>query len=195
MGYTAGQILRASQLGPVPCTSATRPGDPHEGLLIVESDTGMTAIYSGSNWRYLAPTGEVNTSGEYNQSGTQSAANAAGTIVAWGNISTATPLVTRGTSGAGHSFTLNRAGVWTVSYSLRTDSGTGERHATINDAVGECAAASYTGTGVAQLNVNLTRYFSSGTVITCQLFQSTGATRTIQGSNGQTRLHISWIHS
>jgi hypothetical protein len=195
MGYTAGQTLRASQLGPVPCTSATRPSSPHEGLLIVESDTGMEGIYSGGAWRYLVPTGEISTNGEYNQATTQSAANAAGTIVAFGTISTSTPLVTRGTSGAGHSFTLNRAGIWAVSYSVRTSSATGERHATINDAVGEAAAASFTGTGFAQLNVNLTRYFGSGTVLTCQLYQSTGGSITIQGSNGQTRLHLSWLHS
>jgi hypothetical protein len=55
MGYTAGQTLRASQLGPVPCTSATRPSSPHEGQLIVESDTGMDGDLlrrrRGATWR------------------------------------------------------------------------------------------------------------------------------------------------
>ncbi|MBL8926313.1 MAG: hypothetical protein JNM77_08740 [Pseudonocardia sp.] len=195
MGYTAGQKLRASQLGPVPCTSTTRPAGPHEGLLIVESDTGMTAIYSGSAWRYLAPTGAVSTHGEYNQSGTQSAANASGTRVAFGNESTSTPLVTRAADGAGHKFTLNRSGLWSVTLSLRTSSANGERHGSINDAVGEVAANSYTGNGFAQLNVALVRHFSAGAVLTCNLWQSTGGSINIEGSNGQTRLHIAWIHS
>ena len=195
MGYTAGQILRASQLGPVPCTSATRPSNPHSGQLIVESDTGMVAIYSGSAWRYLCPTGEVSTQAEYNPSSTQSIPNTTSTNLAFGNESVASSLVTRATSGAGHKFTLNRAGVWAITLTVRTASGSGERFASINDTAGYVAACNVLGSGIAHLNVHLTRSFASGVEITPVLYQSTGGALSTSNGTGETRMHFAWLHS
>ena len=182
MSYTAGQRLRAYQLGPVPCTSATRPSSPTEGLEIVESDTGMVAIYSGGAWRYLYPTGEVSTHGEYNVSGAQSIPNS-------------TPLVTKATSGVGHQFTLNRSGLWAITLSTGTASATGERTAAIRDSVGPMATGGVIGAGVAHCFVSLCRYLASGTVVTCSMFQSTGGAINTLTATGENRLHIAWVHS
>lgn len=195
MGYTAGQTLRASQLGPVPCTSTTRPASPHSGQLIVESDTGMVAIYSGSAWRYLCPTGEVSTHGEYNPSGAQSIPNNSSTKLAFANESISTPLVTKTVSGVGHDFTLNRSGIWSVSVSMRMSSATGERHLSVADSAGDIAASNVIFAGVAQLNVALTRYFGSGSVINFLMYQSTGGALNTTGLFGQSRVHIAWLHS
>lgn len=195
MAYTAGQILRASQLGPVPCTSATRPASPHSGQLIVESDTGMVAIYSGSAWRYLAPTGEVSTHGEWNVTGTQSLSNGSNTILSFATESTSTPLVTRAVSGTGHQFTLNRAGHWAITLNAGTASATGERTASINDTVGAVASQNVLNAGVCHNNVVLIRNFPSGTVLTMKMFQSTGGAINTLAGTGETRLHIAWIHS
>jgi len=195
MGYTAGQVLRASQLGPTPCTSTTRPASPHEGLLIRESDTGMLAIYSGSALRYLCPTGEVSTQAEYNPSGTQSIPNTTSTEIAFANESVSTALVTRSTAGAGHQFTLNRAGLWSFSLIVRTASGTGERHVSLNDTAGYVAAANVLGTGPAHIDVSIIRYFASGVVITPKIYQATGGALSTAAGTGETRMHVAWLHS
>ena len=195
MSYTAGQRLRAYQLGPVPCTSATRPSSPTEGLEIVESDTGMVAIYSGGAWRYLYPTGEVSTHGEYNVSGAQSIPNSTVTTLAFATESTSTPLVTKATSGVGHQFTLNRSGLWAITLSTGTVSATGERTAAIRDGVGAMATGGVIGAGVAHCFVSLCRYLASGTVVTCSMFQSTGGAINTLTATGENRLHIAWVHS
>lgn len=196
MGYLAGQILRASQMGGVTsCTSATRPSTPSEGQIIVESDTGMVAIYSGANWRYLAPTGEVSTHAEYNSTVAQSIPNSADTKIAFATDSTTTALVTKTASAPGHTFTLNRAGTWAITLTTGTASATGQRTASIRDAVAAVAAGGQLGTGVANCFCSLTRYFASGSVIWPSMFQSTGgAVNTLSGT-GENRLHIAWLHS
>jgi hypothetical protein len=37
----------------IQCTSATRPGSPHEGMTIYETDTNMLRIYNGALWQIV----------------------------------------------------------------------------------------------------------------------------------------------
>lgn len=200
MGYTAGQKLRASQLSVYPCTSTTRPAG-HVGQIIRESDTGMTAIYDGSTWRYLTAdgTGTVRTDVEFNASVAQTLANSTNTVLAFGTDNLTSSLVTKATSGAGHQFTLNRAGVWSINCTLRYVASVNARetYVEINGSLGVLGAQSVvTNVNVATtLNVGLVKAFSAGVVLEINGFQSSGGNLNTDPTAGWTRLNLAWLHS
>jgi hypothetical protein len=47
---TGGLVV--SMLGVVPCTSSSHPSSPFTGMAIFETDTGLSAVYNGTNWLY-----------------------------------------------------------------------------------------------------------------------------------------------
>jgi len=184
-----------------PCTSSTRPTSVSSGFMIYETDTGMTAIYDGSEWRYLAATGEVGSDAEYVAASAQSIPHgiATNTVVAFGTAVTSSPLVTRATSGAGHVFTLNRAGRWSLTTTIRFADATTARelYAGILNATTTPYGANGMGTSVnvpTTLNVAVTRRFAQGDQVTVQVAQSSGAPLALDpGFPGWVRLNLSWI--
>lgn len=56
MGISA---FGASGIKPGVCTSTTRPSAPYEGMVIYETDTDKTYVYTGSTWTLLTPTGTM----------------------------------------------------------------------------------------------------------------------------------------
>lgn len=56
----------------IQCTSSTRPSSPHEGMVIVETDTDILRIYTGSAWVDVSDYGqfETFTNPSVNQGGT-----------------------------------------------------------------------------------------------------------------------------
>lgn len=200
MSYAAGQKLRASQMSTYVCTSSTRPAG-HSGQIIYETDTGMTAIYDGSTWRYLVPDGtsSVRTDVEYNASAAQGIPNSTNTILAFGTNSLISSLVTKATNGAGHQFTLNRAGLWSITCTLRYVGSVNARetYIDINGTYGVLAAQStVTNVNVATTqNVSVVKAFPAGTVIYVRGFQSSGGTLNTDPTAGWSRLNLAWIHS
>lgn len=200
MTYTAGQKLRASEMSGYTCTSATRPTG-HTGQIIYETDTGQTAIYtSGGTWKYLAPTGEVSTGAEYNATSAQTVATSSDTVIAFGTENVASSLVTRGTSGAGHTFTLNRAGLWQIGVTLRYNGVAANRETYIEireSGYGIMAADSV----VTNLNLATTMHctvskvFEATDVVFARTFQSSGGNLNTIETQGWTRINLNWIHA
>lgn len=194
MSFTAGQILRASQLGPVPCTSTTRPSAPHEGQLIAESDTGMIAIWRTAAWRYVASTGEVSTAAEYNQAANQPLTASTNTTVTFGTANYTAAIVTKGLSATtpGDAFTLNRAGLWSISTTMRlTAPATGEGLfcAIRSNAVNIASANSPRTAGITAV-----RSFNSGDVIDVLVFTTTASLSTeANNGSGWGRINLSWM--
>lgn len=201
MAFTAGQILRASQLGPVPCTSSTRPANPHSGQLIVESDTGTVLIYSGAAWRPLCATGEVSHYHESNSLAVQTLTSGTDQRIQFTTDNVTTALVTKASSGTGHTFTLNRAGIWSVYTTLRwASANTGIRIVAIRETAGG-QITSQGGIQAAANNQNnhatVTRYFASGTILDVAGYQDSGANRDLQVDNGTgwSRIGLTWLGS
>lgn len=200
MAYTAGQKLRASAMSVYVCTSSTRPAG-HSGQLIYETDTGMYAAYDGSTWRYLAPdgTGSVRTDVQFNASVAQSIPNSTYTIIAFGTDNLTSSLVTKATNGAGHQFTLNRAGVWSAQCTLRYvgSANARETYGELNGTPGVLAAASQlTNINVpTTIHFGVTKWFAAGTVLYVRGIQSSGGNLNTDPTAGWTRLNLAWLHS
>jgi hypothetical protein len=124
VSYTAGQKLRATQMGGAyVCTSTTRPAG-HFGQTIIETDTGMMLVYNGSTWKDLA-VWDSTVSHEW--AATQTIAQSIPTVtdrpLAFNNVVTTSADVTQGTSTAGAiangKITVNRAGIWSIEAGIR----------------------------------------------------------------------------
>lgn len=205
MTFVAGQKVRASQMPGYTCTSSTRPTG-HSGQIIYETDTGMTAIYTASGWRYLAPTGEILSDAEFNAASNQAVANTTQPIVAFGTTNQASPLVVRGTSGAGHYFRLQRAGRWIVTASIRWGSSAsgGERYnLLLVGGVGRASqGASTTGTPVTHNLTSVVRIAvgaqnTAAADVHIEAYQAStgGVSQNLEFNNttGWNRINLSWI--
>jgi hypothetical protein len=123
MSYTAGQRVRASQMGGMyVCTSSTRP-DGHIGQLIYETDTGRAMMYSGTGWINFQALETVAHEWAATQTIAQSIPTVTDRPLAFNNVITTTPDVTQGTSTAGAiaqgKITINRAGIWSIEAGIR----------------------------------------------------------------------------
>lgn len=201
MAFTAGQKLRAVDIS-LPCTSGTRPSSPHSGQFIYETDTGTVLMYTGSAWVPLASSGTVSHAFQANQTGTgQSINSGADTVVSFDTNNTTTALATKATSGAGHQWTLNRAGIWSFTTTIRWDSAaTGSlRLAAIRKGGNHIVSANVhlSHTNVAHHSVSITGVFAANDVIDVVVFQDAGAARTMDPSNtqGWCRIDGVWLCS
>lgn len=125
---TEGWLCRA-----YPCTSSTRPSGVAEGFQIRESDTGNVMVWTGSAWAQVSgavagggggggggSTPAVGTvSATYAATNAQPISSGADVVVAFGVAQVTDSAVTRNTSGAGHSFTLNQSRLWIVTATVR----------------------------------------------------------------------------
>lgn len=123
MSYTAGQKLRASQMGGMyVCTSSTRPPG-HTGQLIYETDTGRAMFYDGSGWKNFQALETVSHEAAYTQTVAQTIPATTDRPLNFNNAVTTSPDVTRGTSTGGAianaKFTLNRSGIWSIEAGCR----------------------------------------------------------------------------
>lgn len=116
------------------CTSSTRPTGVPNDFLIRESDTGNVMIWSGSAWSQVngaAAGGGGGTvtvatvSATYAGAASQAIATTTDVVVAFPTAQVTDSIVTRATSGAGHSFTLGQTRLWTIAATLRFAAATG----------------------------------------------------------------------
>lgn len=185
-----------------PCTSSSRPSGISEGFLIRESDTGNVMVWTGSAWAQIAGavtggggggggggTTTIGTvSATYAATSAQSISAGSDVIVAFGVAQTTDSSVTRGTSGAGHSFTLNQTRLWTISATLRfAQNGTGGRTfelragTTVLAKEGADAPVNTPYTA----NLSCTRVLPSGTLITAVARHNSSSSLALEPNSGQ----------
>lgn len=141
--------------------------------------------------------GQASTCAEYNASADQTISTGTDTVAAYGTANTTSSLVTRNVSGVGHTFTLNRAGIWMITAVERYAAGAaGERYAalqvltlTLNACGGEAGSKAHT------MPLALCRAFSSGDIVRVIVYQDTGGNATRVGNNlaGWGRINLNWL--
>jgi hypothetical protein len=193
-----------AQIGAFVCTSSTRPSSPYSGQFIHETDTGMISLWNGSAWVpvILASTSVSNTY-EANASSTQSIADTAQPVIAFGTENRTSPIVARSTQGAGHRFTLNRTGTWAITCCIRwaVTSATGERYNLLNSSDGGLSSSGLALTGSSNApytsTLAVTRHFVSGAWVQAEAYQNSGGSRSLEFNNtaGWGRINLAWLHS
>lgn len=190
----------------------------HEGVPVVAALTDILLPYTGQRvflttdntmyqrtatpaWLPWMPgpagtTAATRHEGAYAASVAQAITNGLNTPVAFATTSVDTALVTKATSGVGHSFTLTRAGIWAIEATVRYASVAvgGERYAeivvgsTVLQAQGANAAGN---TSPITLNVGVEERLASGSVMTVRTFQGTGSSQNLDAA--WTRVTFTWI--
>lgn len=151
---------------------------------------------------YIA-SGDYSTYAEYNMAANQTVADSASVVVAFATQNRASPLVSQSTDQLGHRFTLNRAGLWCITATLRWASaaGPGERYVGIGGSAGsgwqsDQMASGLTGPPTECVSIN--RYFAVASYVRVEVWQAgTGAGRDLEANNGQGwgRINLAWIHA
>jgi hypothetical protein len=128
-----------------------------------------------------ADLGQQTTCAQYSGSSIQTIGNGADTVVAFSAADVATDHLTRATSGAGHSFTFNTSGIWTVSCCVRWSttgaSATGEKSLHLEDSLGLWhVSQSLGGETDAPVTcfVSVTKYLAAGDFVIAEVFQNSG---------------------
>lgn len=115
-----------------PCTESTKPtglGTGDRGFLIDNATSGNIERWTGTTWAVIGGggggggAGFVAVEGQWTPSSAQSIGTS-DTVVAFGNQEISpSSLITRSTLGAGHKFTLNEAGFYTITVTGRFTAG------------------------------------------------------------------------
>lgn len=180
----------------------TAIGSGGRGLIVLQVDTAQPYMWLGASWLALAAAaggggGGAGSRGRWRQTGTaQPIPNAADTVVRFDSDGLTTPDITKITSGAGHGFRMERAGVLTgtanVRYATTTATGVRHAHVVIGDNADYLASG---GGGEAGQPVPINLGFgpvdvAEDDVISVRCFQSTGAPRNLEPVSGAAR----WVH-
>lgn len=112
-----------------PCTSTTRPAPDRAGRICRESDTGRLYVATGTAWVLFADPGggaggASSSYGSWRHTLAQSVGGS-NTILAVNTEDAASAIIPRTTSGVGHKFTLNEAGIYSISASVLFGAGAG----------------------------------------------------------------------
>lgn len=127
--------------------------------------------------------GQLSSSAQYTAASNQTIGNNADTIVAFGTADITSSLVTRNTSGVGHTFTLNASGLWTIGFTVQFAAG----------AAGQRTAFLYTPSSVRHvqqggdaeadavntLHASVCKYFASGAILAVGVYQDSGGNLTL----------------
>jgi hypothetical protein len=123
--------------------------------------------------------GQLSTTAQYQASSSQTIGTA-GTpaVVAFGTADTTSDLVTRSTEGAGHKFTLNASGIWSVTATVSfAANATGERRLNLEDSLGlwHCSVLDHgDASHPAILHVSITKFLTSGDYVKAEVYQTSG---------------------
>lgn len=150
----------------------------------------------------LVPQADVGTYAEYNSNNNQTISNNTQPVIWFPTANRTSTLVTPAVDGVGHRFTLNRAGLWMISTTIRWVSATGgERYTLIGSSDGGLASQSdvlpASLGGPVTSNVAVCRYFIATAWVRVECFQNAGANRDLESSNpnGWGRINLAWIHA
>lgn len=168
------------------------------GLVVLQVDTSQPYMWLGASWLALGGAGGGGGSssrGRWRQTGTaQSIPNSADTVVRLDSDALTTPDITKITSGAGHGFRFERAGVLKGSASVRyaTTTAVGVRHAHV--VLGENADYLASGGGgdagqPVPISLSIGPVdVAEDDVLSVRCFQGTGAPRNLEPNSG------AWVH-
>ena len=174
------------------CTSATRPGSPASGRLIYETDTGLVLLYS-AGWKVIGSSDAILTGARYFATAAQSIAQ--NTRVSFPSTDYSSTLVTRTLSGSGHTFTLNRAGRWAFSTTLRLTPKAEEGYCAIQAGGSVIASQGAAGSAASAhtINVNTIRRLASGTVIDVIGFTGSGSRNSQPAAGEWVNIALEWL--
>lgn len=176
----------------------TALGVAGRGFIALQVDTGQPYMWLGGSWLALGGAGGgggVSSRGRWRQTGTaQSIPDSADTVVRFDADTLTTADIVKSTSGAGHAFTFQRAGVLrgsvTVRYATTTAAGVRDCHVVLGNNADYLASS-----GGAIAGQPRTHSMSIGpvdvaddAVLSVRCFQGTGAPRNLEPNAG------AWVH-
>lgn len=137
--------------------------------------------------------------GEYNMGSDQSISTGASTPLLFGTTNRSSSLITKGTSGAGSTFTVNRDGVWACSAVIRYQSGGSSAYsgATIRVSSAPHATSAVTTSGIVILTPVIAAIrLAAGTVLDVQAYHERGVSATVRADNANAdgRLYLAYLH-
>lgn len=177
-------------------TATSQILNPYEGQIVYNKTDGLLYRRTSSTWVGFAASGEVNHEARYYQATGQSIPNATDTTLTFETTAFSTADVTK---GAGHdTFTINRAGLWTINTGYRIGAGTsGERHLFIGlngITIGNRLAGDTAETGLTcSLACSVDARLSVNDVIRAAFFQSSTAARTGSVSGQASFIALTWL--
>lgn len=130
--------------------------------------------------------GQLSSTAKYTSNANQTIGNNADTIVAFTTADITSSLVTRATSGVGHTFTLNASGIWTIGFTVQFAAG----------AAGQRTAFLYTPSSVRHvqtggdaesdavntLHASVTMYFAATSIVAVGVYQDSGGNLTLNST-------------
>lgn len=139
--------------------------------------------------------GQLSSTAQFQATANQSIPNNTATFIAFGTTNIASDFVTRSVSGAGHLFTLEVSGIWTIGFGIRyAAAAAGVRDAWIQDPAGRRISNSQAGSAGAEssLCAALTSWFDSGTGLAIGTLQNSGGAinATASASSGYGRIDL-----
>lgn len=157
------------------------------------------AFYAGQKLR-TDELGQLSTTARYQHDANQSISNSTVTECLYTLASRSSTLVTKATSGAGHKFTLNASGIWTIGFTERfAAAANGFRESWLEHSDGTRIVNSPiqqgTASNDAMLHASLTAWFNSGEYVIVKLYQNSGGAinRTFNTTFGWCRLDLAYI--
>lgn len=189
---TEGWLARA-----VPCVSTGHPTSPPQGMIIFETDTGLWLGWDGDSWNPLLDSGATPNTAEaqFSANALQSVPTNTDRVVAFTTGQVTNAHIAQATKSTGHKFTIDLAGRWTVSTTVRypDDTHSGLRRISLfTEAAPADAVAQqghHGGDSEDTLSLSVTRRFSAGTAFFVMTRQESGGSRQIDpglgiGQNG-----------
>lgn len=155
------------------------------------------AFYAGQKLK-ASNLGQLSTTAQYQATVDQTIANNGQVFVAFGQANITSSLVTRGTSGAGHTFTVNASGLWWLSTTVRFAAlATNSREAWMEGPVGRICSSSQAGSSGSPSTIQLSAliWADSGSAFAVGVFQNSGgsATLSFDTTNALGRIDIAYI--
>lgn len=130
-----------------------------------------------------AELGQLSSTAQYQQTSNMTIPTASNTFVSFSQNNRTTSMVTKQASGSGHTFTLNKSGLWAITASVRFDpAATNSRQAWIEGPGGaryNTASMPASNTAPSTLVLGTCQWFDSGTVVAITVYQDSGGNVTL----------------
>lgn len=142
--------------------------------------------------------GSADTSAEYNATSDQTITTSTDTKIAFGTTNSSSTYVTRAVDGVGHSFTLNRDGLWAITTGILWEALTTNERWTriwVNGApIVQIADIAASANFISQ-NGHITRPFTNGDVIHIVGWQNKGSSvlSKADNTNAYGRINLCWL--
>lgn len=166
------------------------------GFIVLQQDDESGWMWTGSAWLALGGSstdtgggggsggGTIGVEGQWRAAANQSLSNNTDTVLAFGTTETASALVTRATSGAGHKFTLSEDATYAVTATVRfTPGATGSRFIELRNSAQDArfvADGDQGGPAAATRSFSITKRLPAGQELVVVATQASGGTLATQ---------------